>query len=351
MEKGGTALELKRRAAQLIDLYRPGTWKTKGLIWTLGLLLITLVVVLALIGMYWSLEPSPLELSAENGDEPLPQVIGYATTTALISAAETLLEKPGGYISNDVAPPGILLDNITRWEFGVLVQVRDLARAMRNDLSRSQSQSVEDRDLIIAEPQFNFSNASWLFPPTEKEYRTGIEALKRYRDRLSDSNVHDAQFYARADNLRDWFKLVEKRLGSLSQRLTASVGQPRLKIDLEVERAALQPTEQPDQLRVKTPWLKLDDIFYEARGTSWALIGFLKAIQIDFAEVLKKKNALVSLQQITRELEATQATVWSPIILNGRGFAFVANHSLVMASYLARANAALIDLRQLLQQG
>ena len=345
-------MEVKHRATQFIDLYRPGTWKAKGLIWTLGLLLITLVVIIALIGMYWSLEPSSSALSAENGGEPLPQVIGYATTTALINAAETLLEKPGGYVSNDVTPPGIFLDNITNWEFGVLVQVRDLARAMRNDLSRSQSQSVEDRDLIIAEPQFNFANDSWLFPPTEQEYRTGIEALKRYRDRLSDPNVHDAQCYARADNLRDWFKLVEKRLGSLSQRLTASVGQPRLNIDLAaVDSIKRQSAENPDQLRVKTPWLEIDDIFYEARGASWALIGFLEAIQIDFAEVLKKKNALVGLQQITRELEATQATVWSPIILNGRGFAFVANHSLVMASYLARANAALIDLRQLLQQG
>jgi hypothetical protein len=39
------------------------------------------------------------------------------------------------------------------------------------------------------------------------------------------------------------------------------------------------------------------------------------------------------------------------MILNGSGFGFVANHSLSMASYLARANAAVRDLRQLLEQG
>jgi hypothetical protein len=43
--------------------------------------------------------------------------------------------------------------------------------------------------------------------------------------------------------------------------------------------------------------------------------------------------------------------VWSPIILNGSGFGLWANHSLVMASYISRANAALIDLRELLAQG
>jgi len=72
---------------------------------------------------------------------------------------------------------------------------------------------------------------------------------------------------------------------------------------------------------------------------------------VDFADVLSKKNAKVSLQQIIRELEGTQEVVWSPMVLNGSGFGMLANHSLVMASYLSRANAAIIDLRDLLSQG
>jgi hypothetical protein len=67
--------------------------------------------------------------------------------------------------------------------------------------------------------------------------------------------------------------------------------------------------------------------------------------------VLKDKNALVSMQQIIRELENTQKMIWSPMILNGTGFGPMANHSLVMASYISRANAAIIDLRNLLVQG
>jgi hypothetical protein len=39
------------------------------------------------------------------------------------------------------------------------------------------------------------------------------------------------------------------------------------------------------------------------------------------------------------------------MILNGSGFGLWANHSLVMANYISRANAALIDLRELLAQG
>ena len=56
-------------------------------------------------------------------------------------------------------------------------------------------------------------------------------------------------------------------------------------------------------------------------------------------------------EQIIRELEGTQEAVWSPMILNGSGFGLLANHSLVMASYISRANAAIIDLRDLLSQG
>ena len=83
----------------------------------------------------------------------------------LIQVAETLLDKRGGYLSNDRLPPGVLMDNMPNWEFGALVQIRDMAKALRNDFSRSQSQSAEDRDLTVAEPQFNFDTAQDARPP------------------------------------------------------------------------------------------------------------------------------------------------------------------------------------------
>ena len=175
--------------------------------------------------------------------------------------------------------------------------------------------------------------------------------MDRYLVRLSDRTQPDAQFFARADNLREWLAIVEKRLGGLSQQLSASVGQTRVNTDLSGERRASQATTAPTEILVKTPWLKIDDVFFEARGATWALIHFFEAVEIDFADVLEDKNALVSLRQIRRELEASQQPVRSPMILNGGGFGMFPNHSLVMASYISRANAAVIDLRQLLEQG
>jgi hypothetical protein len=313
-----------------------------------------IIIAMLILMFYWDTEPDIFNVQKQSqyrNQGSTEFVTGFVTTATMIEVAETLLHKRGGYLSNDIMPPSIIMDNIPSWEFGVLTQIRDLARAMRNDFSRSQTQSIEDKDLMTVDPQFHFDSESWMLPATEREYQKGIDALNDYLSRLSDPNEQDAQFFARADNLRDWLAIVEKRLGSLSQRLSASVGQARVNTDLEGDAEATQSTIKPDLVEVKTPWLEIDDNFYEARGACWALIHFMHAIEYDLHDVLQKKNALVSLRQIIRELEATQDTVWSPMILNGTGFGFVANHSLVMASYISSANAAVIDLRNLLEQG
>jgi len=297
--------------------------------------------------MFNPVERARLHAQAHNHTD----VTGTSTTSALLEVVNVMLTKRGGYLSNDILPPWIFLDNVPNWEFGVLTQVRDLARTLRNDFSRSQTQSTEDPDLSEADPLFHYSSDRWLPPDTEGRYKKGMEYLESYLTRLSDPAQPDAQFYARADNLGEWFGLVEKRLGSLSQRLSASVGQMRLNTDLSGDSAATQSTNSPGEVDVKTPWTQIDDVFYEARGSTFALIHFLKGMEVDFHDVLRKKNALISFRQIIRELESTQDPLHAPMVLNGSKFGMFANHSLVMANYISRANAAIMDLRFLLQQG
>ena len=121
--------------------------------------------------------------------------------------------------------------------------------------------------------------------------------------------------------------------------------------DLSNDPGARQSTSAPDQVAVQTPWMQIDDVFYEARGTTWALIHFLRAMEVDFDQMLRDKNALISFRQIIRELETTQEPLHAPMVLNGDRFGALSNHSLVMANYISRANAAIIDLRTLLSQG
>lgn len=310
--------------------------------------IIALVVIFLFVSLswYWSREPDFVIVEREQNP-----IVGVATTQALIASVDTLLNKPGGYLSNDIAPPFVFLDNMPNWEFGVLQQIRDLAKAMRNDYSRSQTQSLADPDLEKAEPLFNNDSEKWLFPSAEGKYEEGRKSLQLYLDKLTDVGQQDAQFYARADNLNEWLNLVEKRLGSLSQRLSASRPQIRINTDLAGDNNAEQSTQANSVVRTKVSWFKIDDNFFEARGTAWALIHFLRAAEIDFEQVLADKNALVSLRQIIRELEATQQPIRSPMILNGSGMGMFANHSLVMSSYITRANAAIADLRRLLADG
>ena len=190
-----------------------------------------------------------------------------------------------------------------------------------------------------------------MFPPTEREYRQGVEHLQRYLQRLSDPGQHNTQFYTRADNLNELLAVIEKRLGSLSQRLNASVEELRINTDLAGDTAAQQATSTPGLVVAKTPWLQVDDVFYEARGYVWALLEVLRAVEIDFQGVLQKKNAVASLRQVVLLLEQTQVSPSSPVVLNGAPLGWMANYSKSMVSYMSPANAAIIDLRNLLAQG
>jgi len=338
------------RSSERLETGAVKTSPLKGVSYALGLLLMALLP----LGFYFNQTPERFDMA--DIDQTLARaqiqpVVGTRSVATLSRLMSSLLEKPGGYLSNDVMPPSSMMDNVPNWEFGVLVQCRDFARALRNTMSRSQSQSTEDADLVTTENQFYFDSESWLIPQTESEYAKGIESLQRYLRRLGDEQRPDAQFYARADNLSVWLGEVETRLGSLSQRLSASVGKRQLDTSLAGDEAARQSTETRTDQTIKTPWLELDDVFYEARGSTFAILHLLQAVDADFADVLDKKNARVSLRQIIRELEPTQETLWSPMILNGSGFGMLANHSLVMASHISRANAAMSDLRRLLEQG
>ena len=317
----------------------------------LGVLLTINVVLM----WHWSGEPAPFDVKVATqaelkslGREP---AVGATLVSTMIRLNSGLWQKAGGYISNDKLPPGVFMDNMPNFEFGVVQQLRDLATAMRNDFSRSQSQSQADKDLELAQPLMMSPNDRWIWPSTEGQYQKANESLEAFLTRLTDPKQPDAQFYARADNLEAYLRQAEKQLGSLSQRLSASVTHTRENTDLANDPDATQSTPAGSRLNVQTPWMKIDDNFYEARGAAYALIHILKAVEVDFHGVLEKKNALVSLQQIIRELEETQAAIWSPMILNGGGFGLFANQSLVMANYISRASAQIAELRGLLNRG
>lgn len=320
-------------------MIKPGKWIEKiserlvnpgaGRLWRpLGWLVLVLLLLDLVFGCYWSREPDVLDAPAV--ERP---ATGQATTGTLIRVIDTLLEKPGGYLSNDITPHRLWLDNMPNWEYGVLLQVRDLTQVLRRQIGRGDAQ---DEDLAQAASQLQFERTSWAMPATENEYRRGARALRRYQARLAEGG-EAAVFEADAASLGAWLAEVQGRLDDLSLRLSQSVGRP--------------VTGYGDQaLEVRTPRFQVDNIFYEARGTGWALYHLLLAAEQDFRPLLVHHQADANMRRAIRELRASTEAMRSPFILNGSGFGMFANHSLVMGNYLARANAALGEVRAALKE-
>lgn len=311
--------------------------------WRLFALIVAIAALLVLaLSLYWSREPVPFAVSKsvetvlhKSIAQPVP---GAVTTATLVDIVSTLLDKPGGFINNDIAPPGVWLDDMPSWERGVLQQARDMMRALRDDFGRSGSEA--DEDLAHAEPRLNFSDNSWMLPSSESQYRDARNYLRAYLSRLQTGGKPAAYFAATPANLDRYLAQVEGRLDALVQRLSACVT-PR-------ENPFLPMDAHDPEPHVATPANRIDDVFYEARGSAWALLHLLRAIDIDFAPVLRNRQAQSALRAVIRDLDATQETIYSPVILNGSGFGLLANHSLVMASYMARADTAVANLRKLL---
>ena len=345
---------IQKLMTPVIDLYHPDHLKKMGMARSGGLIALTIFGLMFLMGVWWSSSPSLFNVQAlaqeraENYEEKL--VPGYATTNTLIEMTNILVNNSGGYLSNDIMPPSIFMDDMASWEWGVLQQIRDLSKALRNDISSSRTQA-EDPDLAKAEPLFNTDNQSWFWPESEDKYLEGAVLVEKYLHRLAATQNKTARFLAGSNNLRDWLEDVAKRLANLSQRLSASVGQMRINTNVAINTETNESNTAPLEIEEKTPWTQVDNVFYETRGTCYALIHFLQAIEIDFANVLKQKNATMTLQQVIRELKATQKTIWSPMVLNGSEFGLFANHSLVLSSYISRANTGIFVLYTLLERG
>ncbi|WP_081949088.1 DUF2333 family protein [Litchfieldella xinjiangensis] len=305
-----------------------------GWIWKpLLALLVLYLLVTIILGIWWSQPPSTFDVeqatAAQRGDaaEATTQAAtttasrGAVTTATLMTTVGTLLEKPGGYLRNDKMPPGVWLDNMPNWEYGVLRQARDLTQSLPALSEGDEAAFAEAHERLSA------NSKDWLYPSAERRYEQALEALEGYLRSLSGEQ--GAGFATNGDGVSRWLSRVEQRLDSLTHRLSASVAEREALRDL----IDIETGEAPSQ----TPWYKIDNVFFEARGTGWALIHLLEAVEHDLADVIDAAGATSNWQQLIAELKLTQRRVWSPVILNGSGFGLFANHSLVMANYTARA--------------
>lgn len=309
----GPAGKLSRLWSQALAISTPEYWRNAGQYQVAAAVVAVVLLFFWLISVYWSFEPASFDVRAvaEARTDPAQMSRGYVSASTLLHLTETLRDKPGGYIANDWLPPGGLMDDMPAWERGVLEQIEDFTTLMHRAWSEG------DDDIKVAWE--SFAEDSW-FSSAESRQADGIAALELYLQRLgAPPDERDAEFTAH--NLHKWLALAGKRLDTLARELGATV----------------VGTHDKDEAPRTTPWLEIDNAFYRARGSAWALLHLMRAVQIDFAESLDKHKLTPRADEIVRVLEATQKGVWSPVILSGYEFGLFANHSLVMASYIARA--------------
>ena len=296
----------------------------------------TAIVLLYLLNMlYFSLLPNFFTIEKNTGAPP-----GTAFIDTTISLMENELTSSGGWLPNDIPPsPTWLLDNRRNFQLGVLEVVRYNTRVLRDGLSRQRTTDSIDSDCDKAFTSFSNDPLKWIFPSAESKYQDGIDRLANYQQRLASGSAY---FYPRSDNLIQLLEQYASLLGGVNTRLL-NVSRTRFTAHDNASTASGLPQY------TRVPWMKIDDNFYFARGVGYGLYHMFKALRIDFAQVLKDKNADIIMAEIIASLEETS---FEPLVVtNGGKKGIFASHCSNLRVFLDDARQKINSLVSILAQG
>jgi hypothetical protein len=296
----------------------------------------TAIVLLYILNMlYFSLLPDYFTVDKKTGSPP---GIAFINTTISLMDNELTISS-GGWLPNDTAlSPTWLLDNKQNFQLGVLEVVRYNTRVLRDGLSRQRSTDSIDADCDKAFTSFSNDPLKWIFPSAEGKYQEGIGRLESYQLHLESGSAY---FYPRSDNLIQLLEQYASLLGGVNTRLLNASRTQSTTSDNASDSG------MPRYTRV--PWLKIDDNFYFARGVGYGLYQMFKAVRVDFAQVLKDKNADIIIAEIISSLEET---AFDPLVVtNGGKSGIFASHSSNLRVFLDDARQKINSLVNILAQG
>jgi hypothetical protein len=220
--------------------------------------------------------------------------------------------------------PGALLDNMPRFQEGILETLALFGTLLADELARQPDGTDPDADLAEAVERLGFPPAGWLLEGSTSPIRTSsdshygraIAALARYNERLA---AGDAVLARDAESLVAALERIEADLLAIStalhERIDGSAG----------------------------AWLDwtVDDLFYRTKGRLHAHAVLLRGLGQDFAAALDGQEALAAWQVQQRLLERT-ATIQPWVVTNGGLDGWLRpNHLAHQGFMLLRARAAL----------
>lgn len=301
-----------------------------GWIWKplLALLVAALVVMVGL-GIWWNMTPKAFDVEVATEQQRGALVLdkrGAVSVATLKQLLDTLQDKPGGYLRDDILPPGLVMDNMPSWEWGVLRQ----SRVMSHSLATFDPQGAPAIESLDAVMRGNADN--WLISSTGKQLKMARGQVNDYLQAFGESG--SGAFEASGKGLAAWLAAVRTELAPLTERLSASVGDADMLRELDIE--------VPESADV--PWYRIDNDLHQARGQAWALLHLMEAMLRDQRDVIEAAGMLKQWQRVQAELQRTQRHLWSPVVLRGSGFGIFANYPLTMAHHLTRIDESLAEL-------
>jgi hypothetical protein len=292
-------------------------------LWLWPLLLVALLVVYYVGGMLWLHE---IDDDPEFG---LESSVPEGASRAVALAAELIDREINTHrwVANDpFFMPGSMLDNMPEYQQGIVTAISRFSLELADQIARTRGSSQVDPDLDRAAGLLRYPGTIWIFDfrtswaPTassEQQYRQAMAALRSYNERLSQSQ---AVFETRADNL----------LGTLD-RMAADIGSSSAALDQQLKAAGLWPD------------FAADNLFYATKGRLYAYYLLMRALQVDFANVIRERQLGSAWTQTVESFrEAVNLQPW--VVVNG------APDSQVMPSHLASQGFFLLRARTQLRE-
>jgi hypothetical protein len=309
------------------DLPKARPWYRRRL-WPWLLVVIGLLVLYYLGGMIWlhEVDDDPdfaLESSAPEGG------------SQAVAVAADLIDREINthrWVANDpFFMPGSLLDNMPEFQQGIIAALSRFALELTDQIGRTRGSSQADPDLDRAAGLLRYPGTIWIFDfrtswaPTassEQQYRQAMEALRRYNQRLAQGQ---AVLDTRADNL----------LATLD-RIAADLGSSSAAIDHKVQSAGFWPD------------FAADNLFYANKGRLYAYFLLLRALQVDFANVIRERQLSGAWAQTLESFHA--AAILQPwVVVNGAPDGqFLPSHLASQGFFLLRARTQLQEISNIL---
>jgi len=269
--------------------------------------------------MFPNIDAELIELTRKTTPDASDAQKGAVLSAALRNRLSQEMGSTFGWSVNDLwISPTRWLDNRANRQRGTIFTTRMLMNFYSTHLSKYGAVDTENALLKEArEKRFAFTEDSWWFPSTEKEYRKGIELIKQYETDLING---DAVFNMRSDDMYDLLDFITGR----------------------------QLLDQPLGLLVQTNaeviYTDLDDRIYYTQGVVLVLRDLLKTLFVLYPDI-EAKGGTDNIRVALREMD--QICTFDPVVvLRGAHDSVMADHRGKMARYLISVRERLNDVAQ-----